>query len=270
MMRAEVAPAKLETTGLVKRYAARDQPMHALAGVDICLLPGEFVCIIGPSGCGKSTLLNILSGLDEPTAGEVLIDGRRTVRRLGTVGYMPQKDLLMPWRTILDNTILGLEIAGVRRREARRRAQELFPVFGLGGFEKHYPPEISGGMRQRAALLRTFLTGGDIKLLDEPFGGLDSLTRAGMQQWLLDVWQRYRHTILFITHDIDEAIYLSDRVYVMSRRPGRIQLSLSIELERPRDYGIVTSDRFVELKQTLLSYLRLTPDDEEVRDGRAG
>lgn len=268
MHQAAATPARLETTGLVKRFIAHDQPTSALAGVDIYLQPGEFVSIIGPSGCGKSTLLNILCGLDQPTAGEVLIDGKPTLRRLGTVGYMPQKDLLMPWRTVLDNTILGLEVAGVRRREARRRARELFPAFGLAGFEKHYPPEISGGMRQRAALLRTFLTGGDIKLLDEPFGGLDSLTRAGMQQWLLDVWQRYRHTILFITHDIDEAIYVSDRVYVMSRRPGRIQLSLPIELERPRDYGIITSDRFVELKHTLLSYLRLSPD-EDIRDGRA-
>ena len=269
MIGPEGAPSKLETIGLVKRFTARDQPVHALKGVDVYLQPGEFVSIIGPSGCGKSTLLNILSGLDEPTAGEVRIDGKPTSQRLGTVGYMPQKDLLMPWRTVLDNTILGLEVARVRRREARRRAQELFPAFGLAGFERHYPPELSGGMRQRAALLRTFLTGGDIKLLDEPFGGLDSLTRGVMQQWLLGVWQRYRHTILFITHDIDEAIYLSDRVYVMSRRPGRIQLSLPIELERPRDYGIITSDRFVELKQTLLSYLRLTPEDEEVRDSQA-
>src|SRR5262249_10952071 len=150
--------------------------------------------IVGPSGCGKSTLFNILAGLIEPTAGRVFLDGQPARRLLATVGYMPQKDLLMPWRSVLDNTTLGLEIGGTPRRSARRRALEDFPPFGLAGFEGAWPADLSGGMRQRAALLRTFLAGRDVMLLDEPFGALDALTRQEMQSWLLEIWQADRKT----------------------------------------------------------------------------
>jgi ABC-type nitrate/sulfonate/bicarbonate transport system ATPase subunit len=221
---------------------------------------GEFVSVIGPSGCGKSTLFDLRAGLEEPSAGGIWLDGDRcdAGRLLGRVGYMPQQDLLMPWRTILDNTILGLEVAGVGRAQARRQALALFPAFGLSTFERRRPSELSGGMRQRAALLRTFLAGREVILLDEPFGALDSLTRAGMQQWLVQVWEEHRKTILLISHDVDEALFLSDRVYVLTSRPGRVELALEVDLPRPRSYELVTSEPFVERKRLLLEHLGMT------------
>ena len=254
-----MASAKLEARGLGKRFRTHGQVVDALSGVDLSLGDREFVSVIGPSGCGKSTLFNIFAGLETPTSGDVLLDGAATVgaQLLGRVGYMPQQDLLMPWRTILDNTILGMEVAGVAKKEARLKALELFPLFGLSGFEKRYPDDLSGGMRQRAALLRTFLAGRDVILLDEPFGALDSLTRAAMQQWLLGVWEEHRKTILFVTHDVDEALFLSDRVYAMSARPGRVTQVLEVGIPRPRAYDVITSEPFIEMKQMLLEQLRI-------------
>lgn len=251
---------KLEVRGVTKTFGSGAGSVTALAGVDLEVAPGEFVSVIGPSGCGKSTLFNILAGLDSPSTGQVLLDGAPCAADdlLGRIGYMPQRDLLMPWRTVLDNTILGLEIRGVSRREARLEALRLFPEFGLEGFERRWPSEISGGMRQRAALLRTFLAGRDVILLDEPFGALDSLSRAGMQQWLLQIWETHRKTILFVTHDIDEALFLSDRVYVMSHRPGTIVDQVSVDIPRPRDYEVTTSVEHVERKERLLELLRPT------------
>ena len=253
-------PVRLRARGLAKRFESRSGGVQALDGLELEVADGEFVSVIGPSGCGKSTLFNILAGLEEPSAGTLELDGARCDARglLGRVGYMPQRDLLMPWRTILDNAILGLEVAGVGRAEARRRALELFDAFGLSGFERRRPAELSGGMRQRAALLRTFLAGREVILLDEPFGALDSLTRAGMQQWLVEVWERHRKTILLITHDVDEALFLSDRVYVLSPRPGRVVLTLEVDLTRPRAYELITSEPFTERKQLLLRHLGMT------------
>lgn len=254
-----MGPAKLEARGLGKCFKTRGQVVDALASVDLALGDREFVSVIGPSGCGKSTLFNIFAGLETPTTGDVMLDGKPRIGDdlLGKVGYMPQQDLLMPWRTILDNTILGLEIAGVAKPEARARAIELFPLFGLSGFEKRYPDALSGGMRQRAALLRTFLASREVNLLDEPFGALDSLTRAAMQQWLISFWEEHRKSILFVTHDIDEALFLSDRVYAMSARPGRITQILEVNIPRPRSYEVITSEPFIEMKQVLLERLRL-------------
>lgn len=252
-------PAGLEAKALSKVFPAREGrgAVWALEGVDLAVGTGEFVCIVGPSGCGKSTLFNVLAGLDRPSSGEILLDDRRSDRLLGEIGYMPQNDLLMPWRNVLDNTTLGLEMNGVSRREARERARAELPRFGLDGFEDQWPSRCSGGMRQRAALLRTFLAGRDVMLLDEPFGALDALTRQVMQEWLLGVWQQDRKTILFVTHDVEEALFLSDRVYVMSGRPGRIILSLEVDLPRPRRLEETTTDeRFVQLKARLLEPLR--------------
>jgi len=253
-------PIRLQASGLAKRFDSRDGSVQALDGLDLEVADGEFVSVIGPSGCGKSTLFNLLAGLEEPSAGTIRLDGERRDAGglLGRVGYMPQRDLLMPWRTILDNTILGLEVAGVGRAEARRRALELFPAFGLSTFERRRPSELSGGMRQRAALLRTFLAGREVILLDEPFGALDSLTRAAMQQWLVQVWEEHRKTILLITHDVDEALFLSDRVYVLTKRPGRVELALEVDLPRPRSYELITSEPFTERKQLLLEHLGMT------------
>ena len=251
---------RLQARGLAKRFEFRGGGVQALDGLDLEVADGEFVSVIGPSGCGKSTLFNLLAGLEAPSAGTLFLDGDRCdpSRLLGRVGYMPQRDLLMPWRTILDNTVIGLEVAGVGRAEARRRALELFDAFGLTGFERRRPGELSGGMRQRAALLRTFLAGREVILLDEPFGALDSLTRAGMQQWLVQVWEEHRKTILLITHDVDEALFLSDRVYVLTPRPGRVELALEVDLPRPRSYALITTEPFVERKQLLLEHLGMT------------
>jgi ABC-type nitrate/sulfonate/bicarbonate transport system ATPase subunit len=246
--------AKLRAEEVCKTFSARSgtASVTALQGVDLHVDAGEFVSIVGPSGCGKSTLFNILAGLVWPSAGRILLDGREVASLLGRVGYMPQKDLLMPWRTVLDNVTLGLETGGVARREARERATAELTRFGLVGFERRWPASLSGGMRQRAALLRTFLAGRDVMLLDEPFGALDALTRQTMQEWLLQIWQADRKTILFVTHDVEEAVFLSDRVYVMSGRPGTMQMCVEIGLPRPREFDLTLTPGFIEIKQRLL------------------
>lgn len=245
---------KLRAEGVSKTFAAKGAAsgMVALSGVDLCVAPGEFVSIVGPSGCGKSTLFNIMAGLVRPSTGRVLIDGEQPATLLGRSGYMHQKDLLMPWRTVLGNVTLGLEVAGTSRQEARDLAREKLATFGLAGFEDRWPSQISGGMRQRAALLRTFLSGHELMLLDEPFGALDALTRQAMQEWLLDVWAGEGKTILFITHDVDEAVYLADRVYVMSGRPGRMELCVEIDLPRPRPLTVKLTPEFLAYREQLV------------------
>ncbi len=254
---------KLSTETLAKTFGtanggSEEQSVMALDGVDIAIGAGEFVSVVGPSGCGKSTLFNLLAGLIRPSGGRILLDGREPGDLLGLCGYMHQRDLLMPWRTVLANTTLAMELNGLKRSEARRRALAEFPRFGLEGFHDHWPAKLSGGMRQRAALLRTFLGGNDVMLLDEPFGALDALTRQQMQEWLLEIWQQDRKTILFVTHDVEEAVFLSDRVYVMSGRPGRIVLELEVGLPRPRKHELTLGDEFVALKQRLLEPLQAT------------
>jgi ABC-type nitrate/sulfonate/bicarbonate transport system ATPase subunit len=249
--------SEIELREVTKAFRVDGRTVTALGGVNLAVKEGEFVTLIGPSGCGKSTLLNIICGLMEPDSGEVLLDGQRVAQRTGLVGYMLQKDLLLPWRKVLDNVILGPEISGSDRKAAQKEALRLSPLFGLQGFEESYPATLSGGMRQRAALLRTFLCQRNVMLLDEPFGALDALTRRDLQQWLLEVWEQFRQTILFVTHDVDEAVYLADRVYVMTPRPGRIELGLDITLPRPRRRGIITSSEFVALKGELLASLGL-------------
>ena len=245
---------KLAASGLAKRFAGG---VEAVADVSIELAEGEFVSIVGPSGCGKSTLLAMLAGLLEPTAGQISLDGREpSGGLLGRIGYMPQRDLLMEWRTTLANATVGLELAGVGRAAARELARAELARFGLAGFEDHRPSALSGGMRQRAALLRTFLAGRDVLLLDEPFGALDALTREAMREWLLGVWEADRKTILLVTHDVEEAVFLSDRVHVMSGRPGRIRTSVAVALPRPRTLELTATPQFAALKERLLTPLR--------------
>ncbi|HEX4034391.1 MAG TPA: ABC transporter ATP-binding protein [Solirubrobacteraceae bacterium] len=244
---------RLEAVGLGKTFG---DGVEALRGVSLTLAEGEFVSLVGPSGCGKSTLLRILAGLSEPSAGAVLIDGQPAPALLGRIGYMPQRDLLMQWRTTVENAAVGLELAGVGRREARERARAQLPRFGLAGFEASRPSALSGGMRQRAALLRTFLAGRDVLLLDEPFGSLDALTREAMREWLLGVWEADRKTILLVTHDVEEAVFLSDRVYVMSGRPGGVRAEVQIALPRPRALELTDAPAFAELRAQLLGPLR--------------
>ena len=248
--------SEVELRDVYKAFRVDGRSVTALGGVNLTAKSGEFVVLIGPSGCGKSTLLNIICGLMDPDSGEVLLDGQPLQHRTGLLGYMLQKGLLLPWRKVLDNVILGPEISGLDRKAARQEAERLLPLFGLEGFEHSYPATLSGGMRQRTALLRTFLCKRNAMLLDEPFGALDALTRRGLQQWLLEVWSRFRQTILFVTHDVDEAVYLADRVYVMTSRPGRIKLELDVPLPRPRQRDMITSSEFAGLKERLLSSLQ--------------
>jgi ABC-type nitrate/sulfonate/bicarbonate transport system ATPase subunit len=241
----------IELRNVSKTFGA----VKALNNLEVSIRPGELVTVVGPSGCGKSTLFNILAGLEEPDPGNILrLKGVSSTASdlLGKVSFMPQRDLLLPWRNVIDNAILALEIDGMPRAEARKQAMEMLPEFGLAGFEAQYPNQLSGGMRQRVALMRTFLFKRDLMLLDEPFGALDALTRTMMQRWLLDVWQKHKRTVLFITHDVDEAIFLGDRVLVMTARPGRVKLEQVVDLPRPRKADIVTSPEFIALKKTLL------------------
>ena len=245
--------------GVSKSYhpdVASGPELPVLRRITMSVRDGEFVSIIGPSGCGKSTLFNIVSGVVPADEGRVYVNGEETRNRVGLVGYMPQKDLLLPWRTVLDNVVLGMEVAGMKRAAARSEAMPLLAAFGLAGFEGAYPHALSGGMRQRAAFLRTFLFHRDVLLLDEPFGALDALTRSTMHEWLLGVWEKLGATILFVTHDVEEAVLLSDRVYVMTARPGQIKMELGIDLPRPRRYDMTMSQRFLEHKSVLLQALR--------------
>jgi ABC-type nitrate/sulfonate/bicarbonate transport system ATPase subunit len=206
-------------------------------------------------------MFKLIAGLDVPTDGDILVDGKQATGHPDDFAYMPQKDLLFPWRTVLDNTTLGLEVQGMSRRDARAKARPLFETFGIRGFEDAYPWQLSGGMRQRAALLRTVVQDRPVLLLDEPFGALDSLTRFEMQEWLTAVWEQFRWTVVLITHDIREAIFLSDRVYALTARPATVRDAYEVDLERPRRLDMVTDPRFVDLEARLLAALR----EESVR-----
>jgi putative hydroxymethylpyrimidine transport system ATP-binding protein len=245
---------KLAVRGLSVSYG----DLRVLDDVSLSVADGEFVSLVGPSGCGKSTLFAALAGLvsapEGTVRGAIELDGAPV--RGSPFGYMPQKDLLFPWRTVLDNTTLGLEVAGTPRREARERARPLFEPFGLAGFEGSRPAELSGGMRQRAALLRTVVGGRDVLLLDEPFGALDALTRVGMQEWLQGMHERYGWTTLLITHDVREAAFLSDRVVVLSARPARIRREVAVGLPRPRTVDVLTDPRSAAVEAELLEVLR--------------
>lgn len=230
-----------------------DKPV--LDRVSLTLREGELVSLVGVSGGGKSTLFNVISGLLTPETGQVFLDGTEITGRPGRISYMLQKDLLMPFHTIEDNVALPLLLRGVKRREARRQAAEHFAQFGLEGTEKKYPAQLSGGMRQRAALLRTYLFSQNVALLDEPFSALDNLTKSAMHQWFLEVMERIRLTTLFITHDIDEAILLSDRIYLLTGTPASITEELIIRRPKPRGPDFCLTPEFLGYKKFILSRL---------------
>ena len=245
----------VEINGLTKSFPTKEGTRNVLDNVSFRANMGEFVSVIGPSGCGKSTLLHIIAGIDKADSGEIKINDTTNFPRLGHVGYMQQKDLLLPWRTVLDNIILGLELRGVARSEARQKALEHIETFGLKGFENQYPFVLSGGMRQRASFLRSVLLHQEVMLLDEPFGALDALTRHQMQEWLVNLWRKLGNTIILVTHDTDEALLLSDKIYVLSARPAKIVMSLDVDLPRPRTHATVTEPKFAKLKAKLLAQL---------------
>lgn len=253
---ARPAVSRLQVEAVTVGYASgRQSDVVAAHDISLGVATGEFAAIIGPSGCGKSTLLNAIAGLIEPSAGQVLIDGEPGITRLGHVAYMQQRDLLLPWRTVLENARMALEISGTDRQRANEAASALAERFGLSNVLDRYPWQLSGGMRQRAALLRSSLQPSGLLLLDEPFGALDALTRRDLQQWLATVLDRSDRAVLLVTHDVEEALLLADRVYVMSPGPGTIAATVEITLPRPRGEEIVTSPEFVALKASLLHEL---------------
>jgi ABC-type nitrate/sulfonate/bicarbonate transport system ATPase subunit len=223
-------PPKLELRRVGKSFG----DLAVLADISLAVGPGEFISIVGPSGAGKSTIFGLLIGEQAADSGEILFDGTPLTRNTGRFAFMPQRDALLPWRRVIDNATLGLEVRGIRRQAARQLVQPLLAEFGLAGFEQHYPAQLSGGMRQRAALLRTVVQHRDMLLLDEPFGALDALTRTGMQRWLETTWVLHRWTAMLVTHDVREAVFLSDRIYVLSARPARIVREIKVPLPRPR------------------------------------
>jgi NitT/TauT family transport system ATP-binding protein len=241
-----------------RRYPRRGrEPLTAVDGLDLTVREGEVVAVVGPSGCGKSTLLELVAGLQELDEGRVAVHGAGSAdERRAACGFMPQRDLLLPWRDAVGNAALALECGGVPRREARRRAEPLFERLGLAEFERARPAELSGGMRQRVAFLRTLLPDRPVLLLDEPFGALDSITRGAMQDWLMGVLAGEPRTVLLVTHDVDEALVLADRVAILSPRPGRVRAEIGVDLPRPRRRReLVTDPAFTELKARALEAL---------------
>ncbi len=243
---------------------AFDQPrvVEVLREVSIEVPRAAFAVIVGPSGCGKSTLLRMLAGLLPPDSGAVAIDGADASKHRSLAGFMPQRDLLLPWRRVRDNAILGAQLSGVDRHQAREQAAALLGRFGLAGFEDAWPAQLSGGMRQRLALLRTFLMPRQTLLLDEPFGALDAITRREMQTWLQEVWLADQRTVLLVTHDVEEALILADVIFVMSPRPGRIVERIDVSLPRPRTDATTTTEDFVALKAAVLDALASGHDCE--------
>lgn len=242
----------LEVRGVSVSFDGR----KVLEDVSVTLRKGELVCLLGVSGGGKTTLFNVISGLLKPDAGQVLLDGEDITGKPGHISYMLQKDLLLPYRTIEDNVALPLLLRGVKKREARKQASALFEEFGLGGTEKLWPSQLSGGMRQRAALLRTYLFSQNVALLDEPFSALDTLTKSAIHRWYLDVMERIHLSTLFITHDMDEAVLLSDRIYLLTGQPGRITSEIVVEEPRPRRQDFNLSPEFLQYKRRIQEQLQ--------------
>ncbi|WNF38726.1 ABC transporter ATP-binding protein [Bacillaceae bacterium IKA-2] len=237
-------------------YQSSKEPKAILDKLNFYINEGELVSIIGPSGSGKSTIFKLITGLEKPCHGQILINEEHYQNRLGRVGYMPQQDLLMPWRTIIENAALPLEIKGMTKKMAYQKVLELLDQFDLKEARDLYPSELSGGMKQRISFLRTVLSGSNVLLLDEPFSSLDAITRLSMQEWLLGQWKKWKLSILFITHDVDEALFLSDRVFVFTENPVQRFAEIKVPLGRPRVIRDIHSPKVIEVKEQLIERLR--------------
>ncbi len=258
MPRGDLAP-KIGLAGVGKRFVTRDREIEALQPIDLAVHEREFVALVGPSGCGKSTILNLIAGLLQPSVGVVSYDGVEVSALNSQVGYMTQKDTLLPWRTAADNVRIALELKcrNVTRAEADARVAQMIELVGLTGFERHYPAELSGGMRKRVALARTLIYEPETLLMDEPFGALDAQLKLLMLDQLQELTRQRRMTVLFVTHDLGEAITLADRVVVFSARPGRIRAIRNVELPRPRDvFRIRFTEDFSHLHEALWDELK--------------
>lgn len=258
MTRFEALPAsgRIEARRLTIRLGEGDQAFDAVQAVDLDIVPGEFVCILGPSGCGKSTLLGALAGHLSPHGGELHVDGVPVRGPDASRGMVFQHHTLLPWCRVLDNVAFGPKMRGVPKAERLRQARELLAQVGLADFAERWPDQLSGGMQQRAEIARVLINQPRLLLMDEPFGALDAQTRARMQELLLQLWERIRTTVVFVTHDIDEALFLADRLLVMSPRPGRFIADLRLEFARPRQSELLTRPDFVHLKRHCLELLR--------------
>ena len=241
----------LEVKGVSKSFDGEE----IIRNISLELKEGEIVSLLGVSGGGKTTLFNIIAGLSTPDVGNIYLEGQEITGKPGNISYMLQKDLLLPYRTLVDNVALPLTIRGMKKSEAREKAAGYFEEFGLEGAEKKYPAEISGGMKQRAALLRTYLFSEKVALLDEPFSALDMLTKASVHEWYLDVMEKIKLSTLFITHDIDEAILLSDRIYLLTGKPGSITKEIVIKETKPRKKDFNLSENFLQYKREIISHL---------------
>ena len=250
---------RLELEDIVSTYEEGGQRLVALDGLSLTVGHSEFVALVGPSGSGKSTLLDIVAGLITQDSGTVRLDGEPTAaeQRLGQSAYMQQRDLLLPWRTTTGNAALGLEASGLSRAAAELMVVSELGRFGLDGFDNAYPAQLSGGMRQRTAFLRTILPRKELVLFDEPFGALDALTRSDLRAWLAGLWEQERSSVLLVTHDVEEAVFLADRVIVLTPRPGRVARELRISLPRPRTRAMIASAEFIRDRATLLEALGL-------------
>ena len=242
---------KLETKGISVAFG--DQKV--LEDIRINLAEGELVSLLGASGVGKTTLFHIIAGLKIPDTGSVWLGGEEITGTPGKISYMLQKDMLLPYKTVLDNVSLPLQIKKVRKQLARQEAKKYFKEFGLEGYEEKYPSQLSGGMRQRAALLRTYLFSGEVALLDEPFSALDTMTKSAMHEWYLSVMERIHLSTLLITHDIDEAILLSDRIYILAGKPGKIRAEIHIDREKPRNSEFLLSEEFLSYKKQIMELI---------------
>jgi ABC-type nitrate/sulfonate/bicarbonate transport system ATPase subunit len=259
-------PRWLVTEGIMHSFEnGRGSSLLVLDELSLHVGRGELVAMVGPSGGGKSTLLNVIAGLLKPSSGQVLLGGQNITNTAGHVAYMMQDDLLLPWRTVLGNVTLGCQINGRPKHESRRRASALMKKFGLDGFEHYYPDALSGGMRQRTAFMRTVLCDKPVLLLDEPFRGIDALVKVRLHEWLLGLWEEFQLTILFVTHDAEEAVFLSDRTYVLSGRPATVRAVVPIDLPRPRRRDVVASPEFTQLKRRVLE--PFWQDDTDTEEG---
>ncbi|MGB3434007.1 ABC transporter ATP-binding protein [Achromobacter sp.] len=245
----------ISVSNLSKTYPGAT-PVLALDHIDLHVPAGEFVALLGPSGCGKSTLLNLIAGFESPSSGVLSVDSKPVSRPGPERGVVFQEAALFPWLNVWENVVFGPKIAGQPKAEYAERAEEMLRITGLSAFTRHLPIQLSGGMRQRVGIARVLTLGSKVLLMDEPFGALDAQTRLTMQELLLSVWQKLRTTVVFVTHDIDEAILLADTIYVMSARPGRIATRITVPIERPRSLDLITGEAFNSLKREILGKMR--------------
>lgn len=248
----------LQVQGIRKQFGKGAFSKEVLAGLSFTVADGEFVSIVGPSGSGKTTLFQIIGGLEQPSAGEIWINGRQMTGERGHISYMPQQASLLPWRTVAGNIELSLTISGVDRKSAKGKTREWLKRIGLHEYADSYPHVLSGGMLQRVSFLRALLAPQRLMLLDEPFGALDALTRLQMQQWLMSIWEQNRRSVLLVTHSIEEALFLSDRIIVLSASPAAVLEQFQVPFERPRHEALWTDPQFNELKQNIYELLKIS------------